>query len=160
MFYSIKESEKLPNKVKESLEKGKLIIGNWKDNKLNSLINDCLNIEKNLIEINKVNLSLTKFNSYQNKIQFIQSENEIKQIFEIIEKFGLIKDETDYEKKNIKELNEEEDVSEEEELSEEGLEKEAIETVMNEGKCSRQVAIRALRAHNGDPVEALLEVGI
>ena len=50
-------------------------------------------------------------------------------------------------------------VPEGEELSEEGLEKEAIETVMNEGKCSRQVAIKALRAHNGDPVEALLEVG-
>ena len=47
----------------------------------------------------------------------------------------------------------------EEELNEEGLEKEAIETVMNEGKCSRQAAIKALRAHNGDPVEALLEVG-
>ena len=50
-------------------------------------------------------------------------------------------------------------VPEGEELSEEGLEKEAIETVMNEGKCSRQAAIKALRAHNGDPVEALLEVG-
>ena len=50
-------------------------------------------------------------------------------------------------------------VPEGEELSEEGLEKDAIETVMTEGKCSRQVAIRALRAHNGDPVEALLEVG-
>jgi nascent polypeptide-associated complex subunit alpha len=50
-------------------------------------------------------------------------------------------------------------VPEGEELSEEGLEKDAIETVMNEGKCSRQVAIKALRAHNGDPVEALLEVG-
>ena len=50
-------------------------------------------------------------------------------------------------------------VPEGEELSEEGLEKEAIETVMTEGKCSRQVAIKALRAHHGDPVEALLEVG-
>ena len=49
-------------------------------------------------------------------------------------------------------------VQEGEELSEEGLEKEAIETVMNEGKCSRQAAIKALRAHNGDPVEALLDV--
>ena len=64
--------------------------------------------------------------------------------------------------KTVKEKKEEpkvEVVPEGEELSEEGLEKEAIETVMNEGKCSRQVAIRALRAHNGDPVEALLEVG-
>ena len=42
----IKESEKLPNKIKISLEKGKLIEVNWKENKLNSLINDCLNIEK------------------------------------------------------------------------------------------------------------------
>ena len=50
-------------------------------------------------------------------------------------------------------------VPEGEELSEEGLEKDAIETVMNEGKCSRQAAIKALRAHNGDPVEALLDVG-
>ena len=50
-------------------------------------------------------------------------------------------------------------VQEGEELSEEGLEKEAIETVMNEGKCSRQAAIKALRAHGGDPVEALLDVG-
>ena len=49
-------------------------------------------------------------------------------------------------------------VQEGEELSEEGLEKESIETVMNEGKCSRQAAIKALRAHNGDPVEALLDV--
>ena len=50
-------------------------------------------------------------------------------------------------------------VPEGEELNEEGLEKEAIETVMNEGKCSRAATIKALRAHNGDPVEALLEVG-
>ena len=64
--------------------------------------------------------------------------------------------------KTVKEKKEEpkvEVVQEGEELSEEGLEKEAIETVMNEGKCSRQAAIKALRAHNGDPVEALLEIG-
>ncbi len=29
---------------------------------------------------------------------------------------------------------------------------------MNEGKCSRQAAIKALRAYNGDTVEALLDV--
>ena len=50
-------------------------------------------------------------------------------------------------------------VPEGEELNEEGLEKEAIETVMNEGNCSRAAAIKALRAHNGDTVEALLDVG-
>ena len=64
--------------------------------------------------------------------------------------------------KTVEEKKEEpkvEVVQEGEELSEEGLEKEAIETVMNEGKCSRQAAIKALKAHNGDPVEALLEIG-
>ena len=45
-----------------------------------------------------------------------------------------------------------------EELSEEGVEKEAIETTMNEGKCSRQVIIRAFRMYNGNPIEDLLEV--
>ena len=45
-----------------------------------------------------------------------------------------------------------------EELSEEGLDKETIKTVMNEAKCSREDAIKALRNNNGDPVEALLEI--
>ena len=43
-------------------------------------------------------------------------------------------------------------------LNEEGLEKEAIETVMVEGKCTREKAIETLRKHNGDPVEALIEI--
>ena len=41
----IKEGEKLPNKIKESLEKGKILENKWNNNKLNSSINDCLNIE-------------------------------------------------------------------------------------------------------------------
>ena len=36
--------------------------------------------------------------------------------------------------------------------------KDDIEIVMKEGKCSRQAAIKALRAHGGDPVEALLDI--
>ncbi len=31
---------------------------------------------------------------------------------------------------------------------------------MEEGKCSREVAIKALRANNGDPVKALVEVAL
>ena len=38
------------------------------------------------------------------------------------------------------------------------LDKEAIEVVMQEGHCSKQVAIAALLAYNGDPVEAFLDV--
>ena len=43
----IKESNKLPNKIKLSLEKGKNLNNDWNNgNKLNLLINDCINIEK------------------------------------------------------------------------------------------------------------------
>ena len=51
----LRESEKLPNKIKNSLEKGKLIEKEWNDNNLNSLINDCINIENNIKKINEIN---------------------------------------------------------------------------------------------------------
>ena len=58
----IKESEKLPNKIKLSLEKGKLIDNEWNDNnKLSSIINNCINIEdiiKNINIINPLNLPM------------------------------------------------------------------------------------------------------
>ena len=48
-------------------------------------------MENNIKEINKLNLSLTNFNSNQgNNISFIQSENEINQIFDKIKNFGII----------------------------------------------------------------------
>ena len=51
----IKDSEKLPNKIKNSLEKGKLIDFKNKDNnKLNSIVNDCLNIEYDIIKLNDI----------------------------------------------------------------------------------------------------------
>ena len=51
----IKESEKLPKRIKISLEKGQKINNEWNDeNKLSSYINDCLQIENNIIEINKI----------------------------------------------------------------------------------------------------------
>ena len=85
-----KEIEKFPNKIKISLEKGKLINENWKDNKLNSLINDCLNIENNIKEINKINLIFNKFNSNNNTIDFYDNEDESNQILEIINTFRII----------------------------------------------------------------------
>ena len=56
----LKEFDKLPNKIKNSLTKGKLINEHWNENKLNSLINDCLNIEHNIENINKINESVKK----------------------------------------------------------------------------------------------------
>ena len=88
----IKESDKLPNKIKISLEKGKEIENNWNNNKLNSLINDCLNIENNINYINKINENIIKCNSIKTEFSFISNEDEINQLFEIIKKFGDIKD--------------------------------------------------------------------
>ena len=52
----LKNIEKLPNKIKISLEKGKLIEREWNNNiKLNSLINDCINIENDIKYINLIN---------------------------------------------------------------------------------------------------------
>ena len=86
----IKESEKLPDKIKISLEKGKLININWKENKLNSLINDCLNIENNKENINKINKSLKKCISFS--IKFCTEESGINQLLRMIKKYGIIND--------------------------------------------------------------------
>ena len=142
----IKESKNLSNKIKISLEKGKEMDQNWNKNKLNLLINNCLYIENNIKDINKIN----EFISKNNEIKFEQKEENI--IFVLINEFGCLRAGND--ENSINENKEQEEY-----IDEEGLEKEAIEIVMNEGKCSREVAIKALRAHNGDTVEALLEVG-
>ena len=73
----IKESEKLPNKIKISLKKGKIINNEWnEDNKLSSIINDCINIEDNIKNINLINDNIKKCKLNQDiKIQF-NIENE------------------------------------------------------------------------------------
>ena len=86
----IKEGEKLPNKLKESLEKGKIIINDWNKDKLNSLINDCLNIENNIKDINIINESIKKCNSNNSKIYFIPQESDINYFIDIIKEFGKI----------------------------------------------------------------------
>ena len=89
----IKEGEKLPNKIKLSLEKGKKINNEWdNEDKLNILINDCLNIENNINEINNLNEEIKKFNdvNYSNIIFFPEKEEEMKNITEIINHFGDI----------------------------------------------------------------------
>ena len=58
----IKESEKLPNKIKISLERGKNLDKEYKDDKLNLLINECINIENNITEIKNINNNINKYN--------------------------------------------------------------------------------------------------
>ena len=89
----IKKSEEIPQKIKISLEKGNLIRDEWwdDDDKLCSLINDCINIENNIKDINTINENIEKCKSNQNvKIKFLQNEDEINNFVEFIESFGDI----------------------------------------------------------------------
>jgi DNA repair exonuclease SbcCD ATPase subunit len=95
LFFSkkiIQESEKLPNRVKTLLEKGKTVENEWEDNnKLSSTINYCLNIEKNIDEIKKMNENIEKCNSKINiKVKFSPDDKDISDLFEDVKNFGTI----------------------------------------------------------------------
>ena len=80
----------MPNLVKLSLEKGKIKESVWKDkNKLNKLINDCINIENTVKNINEVYDKINNYNSKKElEIEFIPKEEEIEQSLNIIREFG------------------------------------------------------------------------
>jgi len=84
-----KGNEKLSNKIKISLEKGKLIDKEWNDdNKLGSLINDCINIEINVNEINIINENIKNYESNKNiDVKIHIEEHKINKVLEIIKKF-------------------------------------------------------------------------
>ena len=84
----IKKIEKLPNKIKISLEKGNQIKNEWNKNNLPSLINDCINIENNIKDINSLKENLNKTIDMNTKIQFINDEEEL--LFNIIKNYGKI----------------------------------------------------------------------
>ena len=94
----ILESQKLPNKIKISLERGIKMDGEWNDDKkLCSLINDCINIENNIKDINKINECMKNFNN-SNKIKSSftpDKEEEIKKIVNSFNEFGHIYTEKD-----------------------------------------------------------------
>lgn len=87
----IQKAEILPNKVKLSIEKGKKIYNEWDDdnfNKLNFFINQCINIEKNIEDINIINENIKKYKFSDEIIRIIYEENnyddKIKIILDII----------------------------------------------------------------------------
>ena len=86
----IKESEKLPDKIKILLEEGMNVHNEWDDNKLCLLINTCLKIENNIKEINIIDDNLKKYKKFNFEIQFIPEEEEIKQFKETLKTFGKI----------------------------------------------------------------------
>ena len=91
----IKETEKLPNKVKESLEKGKNLDKEWvNDNSdLKSVINNCLNIENNIKSINYINENMIKFNWVNLNIKFLPEDEGINDFIQKIINFGNISNE-------------------------------------------------------------------
>ena len=87
----IKESEKLPNKIKISLEKGKKIEKEWNDNNLNLMINNCINFENNIKEINKINYINYEYQSNKDiVINFSLEEDTINQFIDKIKSLGEI----------------------------------------------------------------------
>ena len=90
----IEESIKLPDKIKKYLEKGQLSDKDWNDsNKLSSLINDCINIEKNIININMLDDNINKCKKYDDiKINFTPENEGVDKFIQSIKSFGGIND--------------------------------------------------------------------
>ena len=93
----IKEGEKLPNKIKLSLEKGKLIDNEWNDNnKLSSIINSCINIEDNIKNINIINDNIKKCkNNNDSNIEFNIQQEYFNNLINSIKSLGKISDKYD-----------------------------------------------------------------
>ena len=92
----IQQNEKLPNKIRISLEKCKLDDNDngWNDkNKLNYLIHNCINIENNIKDINVINEKIEKYNNminFESKIDLSISKEEIENFLKSIKSFGEI----------------------------------------------------------------------
>ena len=82
----IKENIKLPNKIKKSIDKAKMIEKEWNENNLSSLINDCIIIENDINEINNINDK----SNINIKIEFNIKEEQISNLIDAIKNFGNI----------------------------------------------------------------------
>ena len=91
IYYNEKDSTKLKNlskMIKESLEKGKTIQNQWNDNKLNTSLNICLNIENNIRYINNINSKIQNNSSLEKVIKFYPEDNGVDKFLEQINNFG------------------------------------------------------------------------
>ena len=84
----IKKSDKLPEKVKISLEKGKSLLKDWNEDDLSNIINDCIQIEKNIEDINIITEKIKKFNLNDNIEVVIPDEDDINKVIENIKYLG------------------------------------------------------------------------
>ncbi len=121
---------------------------------LNQLNNHMLNVNNNLFQMNTKIIQINDIMAKNNMLNQRNNSNK-DYLINMMNSFYFYDDLIN--KKNEQEIKKEEKLNKEE-LNEEGLDKEAIETVMNEGKCSRRYAIKALIKNSGDTVEAILDV--
>ena len=102
----IRQSEKLPNKIKKSIDKGEIIEKEWDENNLCSLINDCIIIENNIKDINKINISFKKSNLNKDKIEYNIEEEQINDLINTIKNFGkIITNDNSYDDYQIEQKN-------------------------------------------------------
>ena len=90
---NLEQCEQLPEKISSCLNKGYEISKKWNDTqiKLNSLINECINIQKNLDEIKLINSNIKKFDINLNtQIVFNPEKAELNSFIEQIKSFGQI----------------------------------------------------------------------
>ena len=100
----VKEVDKLPHKIKISLEKGKCAEKDWtSDNKLSSSIHECINIENSISYINLTNDTIKKVkNEINTKIKFYpENEKDINRILYDIINFGNL-----YKENSLNDFNE------------------------------------------------------
>ena len=87
----IREGEKLPEKIKISLEKCKSIKNEWNDNnKLGHIIFNCINIEDNINKINEINESIKICNLNKEEIIEFTSDETIDDLIIKIKDYGKI----------------------------------------------------------------------
>ena len=89
----LKDIEKLPDKIKSSLDKYKNFFELKKDDKgIIKEIKECLEIENSISAINKINANIKKIDESKNlEITFIPEENDLNEFIEQVKNFGLIK---------------------------------------------------------------------
>jgi len=86
----IKDIEKLPNKIKSSLEKCKNI--DEMENNIYKLIKESAEIENNINIINNINTNITNiYKSINDEIKFIPEEYEMNEFIDSIKTFGKIR---------------------------------------------------------------------
>ena len=87
---NIKSIEKLPNTIKNCLEKGRIMENELNENiNVNSIIMNCINIEQSIKQLNTLNEAVQKNENKKFELKFIYL-NEFDDIKDAINKFGII----------------------------------------------------------------------